>query len=131
MLCNKEITVDTLLVFCLGFAFSMVCNLLFGIGSSVNLVKETMNDCLLIMAKNIQTAYQSNKIKYYALRIAEKDEKYIEFQKKVDSEQLVSLQNTIIRNFINSIPTKYNHLIKFSDWESAIKHLNFTIKKDQ
>lgn len=126
-----EFTTDTLLIFCLGFTISMVCNLLLGVGNSVRLVKETMNDCLLMMAKNIQTAYQSNEIKYHALQIAEKDEKYIEFQKRVDNEQLISLQNTIIRNFINSVPTKYNHLIKFSDWKSAIDYLNSTIKKDQ
>tara|TARA_B100000131_G_C17943361_1_gene543302 strand:+ start:381 stop:764 length:384 start_codon:yes stop_codon:yes gene_type:complete len=126
-----EFTVDTLLVFCLGFVFALIWNWLLGLGTSVVLIKNTINDCLLIMAKNIQTAYQSNEIKYLALQISEKDEKYIEFQKRVDNEQLVSLQNTIIRNFINSIPPKYNHLVKFGDWESAINYLNSTIKKDK
>ncbi len=122
-----ELTYNTFVAFCCGFAFAYLWFRLVSLGQTIIMVKTTINDCLLIMAKNIQTAYESNELKYHAMEIANKDSKYIEFQKKVDNSQLLSLQNTIIRNFINSIPTRYSRLVKFSDWKTAMSHLDDTI----
>ena len=81
-----------------------------------------------MLAKNIQSIYEINYIKESAWKLADRDEKYIEFQKTIDEKEISSLQNTFIRNFINSIPPKYNHLIEFHDWDSAMDYISKIIK---
>jgi len=52
-------------------------------------------------------------------------------REKVDKQQLKTLQKTIIRNFILNVPSKYGHLIKFNDWDSAMSYLNEELKRRQ
>ena len=92
-------------------------------------MKAAIRDCIIVTAKNMQSAYEINYIKEEAWRLADKDEKYIEFQKTVDKKELMSLQNTIIRNFVNSVPPKYDHLVEFHDWDSAMKYIDKVIKE--
>jgi len=95
------------------------------------MIKKTMIDCLLMLAQNIQSVYEVNSIKQEAWKLMERDEKYIEFQKAVDKREITSLQNTVIRNFINSVPPRYNHLIEFRDWASALKYIDKIIKEEK
>lgn len=97
-------------------------------GYSAMIMKVVINDCLKVLMNNVQSAYEANELKHHALQIANADEKYIDFQKKVDQQQLNSLKVSILRNFINSIPTKYNYLIKFEDWDSAMAYLTETLR---
>ena len=91
-------------------------------------MKKTVFDCLLVIARNVQAVYDIHELKNLALEIAGKDEKFIDFQKKLDQKELKSLKNTIIRNFINSVPPKYDNIIPFSDWDSAMLYLETEIK---
>jgi hypothetical protein len=100
-----------------------------GLGYASILMKRTINDCLLVMADNIQSSHESYEIKYEALKIAERDDKYIEFQKKIDKQQQRTLQKTIMRNFMNSVPRNYDHLVVFHDWDSAMKYLTDQLKR--
>ena len=70
-----------------------------------------------------------NELKYLALEISGKDERFVEFQKNIDARELSSMRNTVIRNFINCVPAKYNHLIPFDDWLSAVQYVNNEAKK--
>ena len=99
------------------------------LGNSAMAMKSTINDCLLVMSVNIQAAIEAYEIKYHALSIVEKDEKYIDFQKNVDKQQLKTLQRTIVRNFISSIPTQHGYLVKFHDWDSAMSYLDEELKR--
>ncbi len=118
---------------------SFVCGMIFmrffswvmQLGNSAIAMKNTINDCLLVMSANMQIAIESYEIKYHALKIAERDDKYIDFQKQIDKQQLKTLQKTIVRNFILSVPSRYNHLVKFHDWDSAMSYLNEELKRRQ
>ncbi len=82
-----------------------------------------MRDCVMFMAKNLQNVYEIKYLKEEAMRLAGRDEKYIEWQQRVDEKEIHSLKTTCIRNFINAVPPKYNHLIKFHDWSSAMEYI--------
>jgi len=99
------------------------------LGNSAIAVKNTIRDCLQIMSVNMQAAVETHEIKYHALEMSNKDNRYIEFQKKIDKQQLRTLQKTIIRNFILSVPTRYEYLLKFNDWETAMSYLNEDLKR--
>ena len=87
-----------------------------------------MDDCLIMLAKNIQSVYELNELKYMSLDMVEKDEKFIKFHKTLDEREMSSMKNTVIRNFINPIPSKYNHLVPFRDWEGAMEYINDVIQ---
>jgi hypothetical protein len=77
----------------------------------------------------MQSTLEINELKYLALEISGKDERFVEFQKNLDARELSSMRNTVIRNFINCVPTKYNHLVPFDDWLSAVQYVNNEAKK--
>jgi hypothetical protein len=116
-------------IFMSGIALNSFWNYLYASGSSIQVVKTSMTDGLIILAKNIETVYSVSQLKIMALEIAGKDEKYIQFQKSLDDSDLHSMKNTVVRNYINAIPPKYNHLVSFHNWETAMVYLNNELKK--
>ena len=112
------------IAFLSGFCLHIMWSYLVNLGYTVLMFKGAVRDSLIFLAKNMQSVYEINYIKEEAWRLTERDEKYIEFQKKIDKKEMVSLQNTVIRNFINSIPPKHNHLVKFHDWDSAMEYID-------
>jgi len=112
-----------------GMLFYGMWNYLFHLGSSVLMMKSVVKDCVLVLAKNIQTTYELNYIKQEIWKISGRDDKYIEFQKKIDERELTSMKNTAIRNFINSIPPRYNNIVEFHDWDSAMQYIDKVIKE--
>jgi len=123
-----EVTHAIVFFFC-GFIASKILSHFISVGENTILMKNTINDCLIVMASSIQTNIEAHEIKYNALEIAEKPEKYIEFQRKVDKGQIEVLQKTVIRNFLASIPPKYIYLAEFDDWDSAMAFLTKQIKR--
>ena len=117
------------IIFMSGIALTSFWNYLYASGSSIQMVKAAMTDGLLVLAKNIQTVYETHQLKVMALEIAGKDEKYIKFQKSLNESDLHSMKNTVIRNYINAIPPKYNHLVSFHNWDTAMTYLNNELNK--
>jgi len=115
--------------FLCGMCFHVIWNYLISMGQTIIIMRTTINDSVILLAKNFQSVNEINYIKQLAWRLAEKDEKYIEFQNVVDKREIKSLKSTCIRNLINAIPPKYNHLVKFHDWESAMNYIDEIIKE--
>tara|TARA_B100000242_G_C42985456_1_gene457403 strand:+ start:655 stop:1038 length:384 start_codon:yes stop_codon:yes gene_type:complete len=124
-----EYTYVIALSFLCGIVFHIIWNWVMNTGYSMMIMKRSINDCVIFMAKNLQNVYEIKYLKEEAMRLVGRDEKYIEWQAKVDQKEIDSLKSTCIRNFINSIPPKYNHLIEFRDWDSAMEYINKTIKE--
>ena len=117
--------------FVTGILANALWGYLYGLGSSILMVKVAMVDSLLILTKNIQTVHEIGQLKVMALEMADKSEKAIDFQKSVNSSEISSLKNTVIRNYINCIPPKYNHLVSFHNWDTAMEYLNNELQKEQ
>ena len=119
---------ESYITYLIGFASALVCvrlwNYFYSYGIITLSVRTAINDCLIILTKNIQSVYDINELKYLALEMTDKDERFIEFQKNLDRRELSSMKNTVIRNFINCVPTRYNHLVPFDDWITAVEYIN-------
>jgi hypothetical protein len=109
----------------------MLWNWLVNTGYRIMMMRGAIRDGVLLFAKNIQNVYEMRYLKEEAMRLAGRDEKYIEWQRIVDERDIRSIKTTCIRNFINTIPPKYNHLIEFHDWQTAMEFINKTIKEDK
>ena len=112
------------MAFICGVIFNATWGYLLGTGYGLLLFQKVTTDCLLMMTKNIQSVYEIQQLKYMSLKVVQKDEKYIEFQKYIDEKEMQSIKNTLIRNYINSVPPKYNNTVPFHDWSSAMTYLN-------
>ncbi len=123
--------IHIILSFTAGIFFMYFLSVIMALGHSVTVIRQAIYDCLIIMSANIQAAYESYEIKYHALEIAERDDKYIDFQRKVDKQQLDTMRKSIIRNFIVTVPPKYRYLVEFHDWDSAMLYLTKEIKRRQ
>jgi len=117
------------LVFICGIIFNIVWGYTLGFGYGINCFQTSMLNSLLMLAKNIQSVAEIQQLKYMSYEIMEQDKKYIEFQKVIDQKELNSLKNSLIRDYINSVPSRYNFMIKFHDWDSAMSHLNNLLKE--
>ena len=117
------------IMFMIGFVSHMVWAYVLNLGYSVVMVKELTDDILKLVAKSAQTTHHVYELKYLFLKEAGKSEEQVEYEKKIDQIQLKSVQDTIIRNVLTNYPPKYTHLLKFDDWDSAMKHLTEVIKK--
>jgi len=124
-----ESTYLILVSFLFGVLFHMTWNWLVNTGYSVIMMRGVMKDCLIFMAKNLQNVYEIKYLKEEAMRLVGRDEKYIEWQAKVDEKEIRSLKTTCIRNFINTIPPKYNDLVEFHDWDSAMNYIDKIVKE--
>jgi hypothetical protein len=118
-----------LLVFICGILFNIIWGQALGLGFGMIAFRNSIADALLMLTKNIQTAQEIQQLKQMHYELIDRDEKYIEFQKKIDDREIKSLKDTIIRNYINAIPPRYNHLIKFNDWNSAMQYLDNILKE--
>jgi hypothetical protein len=119
------------LAFLCGILFKTFWNYLVGLGYGLEAFKKTTEDCLLMMAKNMQSVIEIQQLKEMYLGMIDRDEKYISFQRQLDKREILSMKNTIIRNFMNSVPPRYNRIIKFHNWDSAMDYLNLLTKGEQ
>ena len=116
-------------VFVCGILFNMAWGYALGLGYGLNAFQTAMINSLLLLAKNVQSVIEIQQLKYMSYEMLDRDEKYIEFQKQIDRRELNSLKNSLIRDYINSIPAKYNYMIKFHDWDSAMSYINKLLKE--
>ena len=114
-----------------GIVFNIFWGYTLGLGYGLMAFKTSMIDSLVLLAKNIQSTYEIQQLKYMSYEMLDRDEKYIEFQKTIDQNELRSMKNTMIRNYVNAIPARYNHLVQFHDWDSAMDFINTAIKERQ
>ena len=117
------------IVFVCGIAFNIVWGYTLGLGYGANCFQSSVVNSLLMLAKNAQSVSEIQQLKYMSYEMMERDKKYIEFQKVIDQKELNSLKNSLIRDYINSIPSRYNFMIKFHDWDSAMSYLNNLLKE--
>ena len=118
-----------LVAFVSGIFFNVFWGYLLGLGYGLELFRKTAVDCLMVMAKNVQTVYEVQELKHVAFEMAGRDAKYIEFQKLIDKNEMKSIKNTLVRNYINSVPPRFNNLVEFHDWDSAMEYLNSVYNK--
>ena len=119
-----------LLIFLCGILFNVIWGQSLGLGYGLLSFQNSMTSSLLLLAKNVQSVYEIYQLKYIYYETINKDQKYVEFQKMIDEKELNSMKNTVIRNYINSVPKRYIHLVEFNDWNSAMEHLNKLLKGD-
>ena len=123
--------IQMLLAFIVGILFNKLWGGLLSLGYSILLIKQVQDDSVKIMGAITQGLVEVQQIKLIELHRAGKSKEEIEIEQNVSEYRLKSLQDAIIKNFINKFPNTYSNILKFYDWDSAMQYLDELITKEK
>ena len=98
------------------------------LGSSALSIKQSIDDCLLLLGSAYEKIIFVNEGVYQSLIKKGIDEKEIELHRKMDKLELESLMDIAVVNIKFSIPSRYKELMPCADWKSANKQITSIAK---
>tara|TARA_R100000664_G_scaffold26834_1_gene37178 strand:+ start:333 stop:680 length:348 start_codon:yes stop_codon:yes gene_type:complete len=87
------------------------------LGNSVQIIRQTQRSCAALLIVSEQGLHEILQLKYLTMLEAKRSEQNIVSQKYIDQMNLSSIKDTIMRNYVGSIPDKYQHLLEYRTWE--------------
>jgi len=100
-------------------------------GNGIIFMQE-MNDSLLkLLGALFEDFVFIKELKYKTMVEAGADKDKIALTKEIDGRLLETWKRELINRFLNSYPRKYHRLLKFSDWQSAMAHLDEIYKNEK
>lgn len=111
------------LAFLAGVVFNKLWTGFLSAGYSMILLKATQKACLEMMKQSMDSTETAMEMKYVFLEAADSGEKKVEFEKRFDKQILSGLKNNMVKSLINSIPKGYDIIVKYKNWEEAMKSL--------
>tara|TARA_R110000851_G_scaffold86419_1_gene187697 strand:+ start:133 stop:513 length:381 start_codon:yes stop_codon:yes gene_type:complete len=117
------------LFFITGWLAHAVVAYVLSLGSSVMLFQRTIEDSLLVVGRTYEGYVVAREYKMEHLRLAGKSDKELEIERKMDATTMASIQATLIRNILHNVPSKFEGLIRFNDWDSAMDEVTRIIKE--
>ena len=106
-----------------GYLFSLFLSYLLRLGQGISIIKQSVDDSLMMFANASQKVRELNELSYFTMRKEGKTEDQIAIIERYDKMQINSTQNILIRNLITKIPHRYSNIFKFHDWDSAMEYL--------
>ena len=120
----------TNLICVIGGMIVMWClNYIIAVGHSVNILKQTQKNCASLFITSEQGLQEVLVLKYLAMKEANRTEQNITAQKYIDQMSIRSVQSAIMRNYVNSFPTNYLHLIEYTSWEELEQYVDNVMKR--
>ena len=98
------------------------------LGSSALSIKQSIDDCLLLLGSAYEKIIFVNEGVYQSLIKKGIDENEIELHRKMDKLELESLMDIAVVNIKFSIPSRYKELMPCADWKSANKQITSIAK---
>jgi hypothetical protein len=119
------------LAFVAGIVVTKLLGSVLSLGFSVYVLKQAQDDFVKIAGQLSQTIYEVQQLKLLEMHRMGKSQKEIEISSTLAEYNLKPIKEAMIRNFLNVFPAKYDNLVKFSDWDSAMVYLEELIKEDR
>ena len=103
-------------------------NYIMSTGHSVNILKQAQRNCAALFITAEQGIQEILVFKYLAMQEADRSEQNITAQKYIDQMSIKSIQSAIMRNYVNSFPSNYKHLIEYTTWEELEEYVDNVMK---
>ena len=103
-------------------------NYIMAVGHSVNILKQTQRSCAALFTISEQGLQEILVLKYLAMEEAKRTEQNITAQKYIDQMSIKSIQSAVMRNYVNSFPSNYMHLIEYTTWEELEEYVDNVMK---
>lgn len=122
---------EIFLAFVAGILVTKILGGLVSLGFSVLIMKQCRDSFLRIAGHASQTLYEIQQMKILEMHRMNKSKNEIEISTSISEHNMKIMRDVMIRGFMNAFPKKYEDLIGFSDWDSAMQCLDELIKKER
>ena len=122
---------EIFLAFLAGVLVTKLLGGLLSVGLSALVLNEARNGFLRVVGHISQILYEVQQLRVMEMHRMKKSDKEIEISMSISEHNLKTLREMMIRGFMNAFPRKYEQLIGFSDWDSAMLCLNELIKEER
>jgi len=109
--------VENISYFIIGLVVSQLFKYVMSLGWSVNILQQTQRSVAALFLLSEQGLQQVLELKYIEMSDAKKSERNIIAQRHIDQMNLDSIKATIMKNYVNSFPLSYKHIMEFSTWK--------------
>jgi hypothetical protein len=103
--------------FIIGMVVSQLFKYVMSLGWSIIILNQTQRSCAALFLLSDQGLRQILELKYIEMKDANRSEQNIVAQRHIDQMNLDSVRLTIMRNYVNSFPQSYRHIMQFSTWK--------------
>ena len=107
-----------------GMVMMWCLSYLMTLGHSVNILKQTQQSCAALFTVSEQGLQEILQLKYLAMKEADRTEQNITAQKYIDQLNISSIKTSIMRNYVQTFPEQYKHVMDYNDWEELEDYVN-------
>ena len=122
---------EIFLAFVAGILVTKILGGLVSLGFSILIMRECRDSFMRIAGHTSQTLYEIQQMKILEMHRMNKSKNEIEISTSISEHNMKIMRDVMIRGFMNAFPKKYEDLIGFSDWDSAMLCLDELIKKER
>ena len=97
---------------------------IFAAGQHTLFARKIVFHCLTLMGTVVEDLAFMRELKYLYMSKSNMTEEQIEFIKKVDEQTLSNWKEGSIKIFKNSFPGSLGFIVKFNNWQEAMRELN-------
>ena len=117
------------LFFIVGYLVHATYTHVLGLGIAAVSYKQSMEDCLLIIANTYERQVSLNEGWYVILHQKGFERKEIERLRRKDKIELESTMDVLVGNLISVSPQRFRNLLEFNDWKTANIEVTKIIKR--
>jgi len=97
---------------------------IFSVGQYSLFAKKVLYHSLTLVGAVVEDVAFMRELKYLQMAKSDMSEEQIDFIKKVDEQTLNGWKENSVKIFKNSFPGPLDSIVKFSNWEEAMRALN-------
>ena len=116
--------VENISWFIIGMVVSQLFKYVMSLGLSISILNQTQKSCAALFLLSEQGLQQILELKYIEMKEARRSDQNILAQRHIDQVNLDSIRTSIMRNYVNSFPQSYKHIMEFSTWKELEDFIN-------
>ena len=109
--------VENIICVVIGMIVSQLFMYVMSLGWSIHILRQTQKSCAALFHISEQGLQQVLELKYIEMEGSSRSEQNIIAQRHIDQMNVDSVKSAIMRNYANSFPRSYKHIMEFSSWK--------------
>ena len=123
--------IEYIFCFIAGMILSWFFNYFLSVAHSIVVLKRTQRDSAALFLISEQGLQEILHLKYIAMEEAKRSEQNIVAQKYIDQMNIGSIKKSIMRNYVDTFPVTYKHIMEYTTWEEMEDYVNKTSKEEK
>lgn len=123
--------IENMIWFLAGAVVTHIFSYLMTLGRSVLVLDQLQKNVAALFLISEHGLDQVLHLKYLAMQEAQRTDQNIVAQKYIDQMNIDSVKKTIMRNYCNTFPENYKHIMKYATWEEMSQYVEKTDKQEE